>query len=240
MQNSTDQERLTIFNDYERIGENYAKKDNYPFNAFYERPCTLSLLPDIKDLNVLDIGCGAGWYTEWLVEHGATVTAVDFSQKLATYTQKRVPKASVFHADISKPLDFLTSTSFDLVLAPLVIHYVKNWDIPMGEFNRVLRQNGRLVFSTHHPFLDWVLLNGTNYFETSFIEDEWEDFGKVHFYRRSLTDICNSVTDTGFLIEKIIEPFPTKEFLEKDPKNYEKVTKNPWFLVVRAVKMRTI
>lgn len=42
--------------------------DTKSFNAYYERPGTLYLLPKVKDKNVLDVGCAAGWYTNWLLE----------------------------------------------------------------------------------------------------------------------------------------------------------------------------
>lgn len=65
---------------YETMAEYYFEYvDHKPFNAFYERPGTLSLLPDVRGRHVLDAACAAGWYTEWLLEHGAQVTAVDFS-----------------------------------------------------------------------------------------------------------------------------------------------------------------
>ena len=57
---------------YDEVAEKYAEDtDINAFNASYERPAMLSLLPDVKGMSVLDAGCGSGFYTEWLVSHGA-------------------------------------------------------------------------------------------------------------------------------------------------------------------------
>ena len=67
---------------YETLAESYAARvDTKPHNAYYERPATLSLLPQVKGKRVLDAGCGPGVYAEWLVEHGAEVVAFDVSTR---------------------------------------------------------------------------------------------------------------------------------------------------------------
>lgn len=61
---------------YEKLAERYAALiDTKAENAYYERPATLSLLPDVKGKRVLDAGCGSGLYSEWLLDHGAEVEA---------------------------------------------------------------------------------------------------------------------------------------------------------------------
>ncbi len=67
---------------YNEMAEYYfTHVDTKPYNAYYERPATVSLLPEVKGKKVLDAGCAAGWYTEWLLNQGAEVTAIDFSLK---------------------------------------------------------------------------------------------------------------------------------------------------------------
>jgi 2-polyprenyl-3-methyl-5-hydroxy-6-metoxy-1,4-benzoquinol methylase len=56
---------------YETLAEAYASViDTKPHNAYYERPATLSLLPEVRGKRVLDAACGPGVYAEWLLSRG--------------------------------------------------------------------------------------------------------------------------------------------------------------------------
>ena len=223
---------------YEGKALKYAQKvDMSPWNADYERPAVVSLLPIVEGLNVLDVGCGSGWYAEYLLEHGATVTAFDLNPDFVALTQSRVGQhATVYQADLAQPLDFAADSEFDVVVCPLVMHYLKDWRPAFHEFHRILQPHGVLVFSTHHPFNDWKLFNKEDYFAIELLEDEWEDVGKVTFYRRPLTAISHDLTLSGFLVEQFLEPRPTEEFRRVNPDLYECLSKNPWFIVIRAIK----
>src|SRR6185437_2041073 len=59
-----------------------AAVDEAPYNALYERPAMLALLPPVADCHILDAGCGGGWYAAQLLGRGANVTAIDASATL--------------------------------------------------------------------------------------------------------------------------------------------------------------
>ncbi|HLX94758.1 MAG TPA: class I SAM-dependent methyltransferase, partial [Verrucomicrobiae bacterium] len=181
-------------------------------------------------------GCGSGWYAEHLINQGAIVTAFDFNLDFVTLTRSRAgERAKVVQADLAEPLDFAKADEFDVVVCPLVMHYLKDWQPVFCEFHRILKPQGVLVFSTHHPFMDWKFFNKEDYFAVELLEDEW-DIGKVTFYRRPLTDMSQALDAAGFFIERLLEPRPTEDFRRVNPEGYERHTKNPLFLVVRARK----
>jgi len=182
-------ENSISFDSYEKMAEYYFEGvDTKPFNAYYERPATLSLLPPVAGKQVLDAGCAAGWYSKWLLDNGAHVTAIDFSPSMITMTKKRIgEKADVIQADLNEPIAFIKDQSIDIIVSSLTLHYIKDWDLVMAEFNRVLRPLGPLVFSVHHPFMDFTYFNRENYFATEIIQDAWQTNKgkiKVQFYRR--------------------------------------------------------
>src|ERR671932_2590588 len=79
---------------YEAFAERYAAAvETKAHNVYYERPATLSLLPNVQGVRVLDAGCGPGIYTEWLLLHGAQVVACDVTPKMLEITQRRILKA---------------------------------------------------------------------------------------------------------------------------------------------------
>ncbi len=223
---------------YRGRAKKYAETvDSKPWNAHYERPALVSLLPALEGASVLDVGCGSGWYAEYLVKQGAQVTAFDLDADFVALTRARVPNgATVYQANLAEPLVFARDGQFDVVVCPLVLHYLKDWRPALAEFHRVLSPQGTLVFSTHHPFNDWKLFNRADYFAVELLEDEWDGFGKVMFYRRPLTVISSDLHSAGFVIEKLLEPQPTEAFGQLNPEGYERLRKNPWFLAIRAVK----
>jgi SAM-dependent methyltransferase len=227
---------------YEELADAYAAHINTkPHKAYYERPATLSLLPDVSGMRVLDAGCGPGVYTEWLADHGATVLALDASPKMVALARHRLAgRAEIREADLARPLTFLDSGSFDLVLSALVLEYIRDWRATLSEFHRLLRPGGQLVISVTHPFFDFSYFRSESYFETELVSEVWKGFKPVSVrmptYRRSLGETLNPFLENAFRIEQIIEPRPTEEFRDADPRHYDELMKQPCFLCLRASK----
>jgi hypothetical protein len=65
-------------------------------------------------------------------------------------------------------------------------------------------------------------------------ESEWFVEG-IKKYHRMFSTIVNTLTENGFIIEKMIEPIPTDEILERFPEQ-EDLFHKPDFLLVKAKK----
>jgi ubiquinone/menaquinone biosynthesis C-methylase UbiE len=229
------------FEAYEALADAYASLvDTKPHNAYYERPATLSLLPKVKGKNVLDAGCGPGVYSEWLIDRGAQVVAIDASARMIELAKQRLKRSNdIFQADLGQPLTFLSSSSFDIVLSPLVLNYIEDWTGTMAEFYRVLDSAGYLVMSVSHPFFDYTYFKSDNYFQTELVGSEWKGFGtRVYMpsFRHSLSEVLNPIIKAGFHLEEILEPKPSYEFQQADSKGYEELMRFPSFLCIRARK----
>ena len=227
---------------YEILAEPYSELVDTKFeNAYIERPATLSLLPNVRGKKVLDAGCGPGLYSKWLVEQGAEVVALDVSPKMVELARKRLPAGvDVRLADLGKPLDFLEEGSFDIVLAPLVLDCIEDWDSLFSEFHRILSSDGLVVFSVCHPFTEFLLRSKGRYFDTELVQAEWKGFGPsvtMPSYRRPLDAMVNSLAGAGFTLERIVEPIPIPESKQIDIDMYEKYHEKPSFLCIRASKV---
>ena len=227
---------------YNELAEAYAASvDTKPHNAYYERPATLSLLPDVNGKQVLDAGCGPGVYSEWLVAHGGIVLAIDANEKMVALARQRLgDKVQVLQANLEVPLDFLVDASFDVVVCPLVMDYIKEWEPTFKEFHRILRAQGCLVFSMEHPYMKYATHHlMSNYFKVERVEYVWRGFGKpvnVPSYRRPMSEVVNPLLEAGFILDQILEPLPIEEFYEKDPEDYEELMRSPGFMCVKATK----
>jgi SAM-dependent methyltransferase len=138
---------------YDAMAADYAAAEDNPYNAYYEQPNLRALLPAVAGRRVLDAGCGAGRTCEWLVEQGAEVVGIDASPEMLGRARERVPAASFALADLANPLAF-EDGSFDIAVAGLVMHYLRDWVPTLRELRRVLRPDGVFVLSTHHPAVD--------------------------------------------------------------------------------------
>ncbi len=211
-------------------------QDTKPWTLYFERPGMLQFLPDATGLDVLDAGCGPGYYAKHFVDHGARVIAFDRHPLFVEQTRLRTgQRATVYQADLAEPLTFCADASIDLVVSILVLHYLQDFLPALLEFRRVLRPAGILIFSTHHPFTDLEMATSGDYFATELIEDEW-DIGKVSFYRRSLSTITQDLFRAGFLIEEIAEPRPISPPEGIVAAWFERAMKRPQRLLVRARK----
>ena len=158
--------------DYDTIATRYASQiDARPWNALYERPNTLALLPDVNRKDVLDAGCGHGWYADWLARRGARVVGVDRSAAMVALARKRLAgRGRVIEGDISDLKGALPDGAFDIILCSLVLHYLPDLTEAFREWARLLRPGGIAVFSTHHPIHPESLLD-PGYLQTELIEE---------------------------------------------------------------------
>jgi SAM-dependent methyltransferase len=229
---------------YDSIAAAYAAGvDSAPYNALYERPAMLALLPPVQHATVLDAGCGSGWYAAELAGRGAFVTAVDASEEMIAHARRRfahpaptdIPgRVELKVADLARPLLFAADGSFDGIVSSLVLHYLRDWGPLLGEFRRILKPNGWLAFSTHHPAAEAMRLGTLRYQEVELVEDYWDWVGAVRYYRRPLSAIINALTDAGLAVERVVEPLPTDEFRRVKPEAYERLLGQPDFLLILA------
>jgi SAM-dependent methyltransferase len=169
------------------------------------------------------------------------VVGVDVCPRMVHLARLRLgDRATVSEADLGGPLDFLAAASFDLVLSALAMDYVRDWDAAFGEFFRLLRGGGHLVFSVEHPSdVFYEHHPHGNYFEVERVEYEWRGLGtpvRVPSYRRPLQAMLGPLLEAGFVLERLLEPRPVPEFEEQDPADYEKLLRQPGFVCFRLRK----
>jgi SAM-dependent methyltransferase len=237
---STDSERTLA--DYERMAEVYADDaETDPMKAAYDRPTILSMAGDVGGRRVLDVGCATGALSRAFAAQGASVLGIDVNPALVKRARETTRADVEFVvADIAEPMPFLGTATFDLVAASLVMHYLEDWGPPLREFARVLRPEGLLVLSTHHPAMDIQLGSpATTYFETILVTDTWHKRGhafEVRFWHRPMQAIVDALADAGFLIERIPEPVPPREAFDAMPEIWGRLARGPWYLFIRAVR----
>lgn len=211
-------------------------------NAIYDRPGILRLTGEVSGKDVLELGCAAGGLTAELVDRGANVLALDREPALVAHARERLSDRARFEvADLEKHLDWVGSASMDVVVASLVLHYLRDWGLVLGEVYRTLRPGGAFVFSIHHPITGWALSDHTDYHRTELIHEKWNWEGvsvTAGMYRRPLSAVFAPLRESGFLIDMVDEPRPEDSQLG-DQRVREVLETKPVFLFIRAVRPRS-
>lgn len=215
-------------------------RDNI-YNALLERPSTMALLDKVEGMNVLDMGCGSGIYAQWFLEQSAhKVTCLDASTEMVELVKSKLgDKVEAYVQDLAHGLPKEANNSADIIVSPLVVHYIENLDPVFKEAFRVLKPGGCMVFSTHHPFADFECSLSGNYFEREHIQEDWNTVGtpvSVSFYRRSLTELCDAVTSSGFIISKISEGNVDARAKDISEPTYNQLKNKPNFIFIKCEK----
>lgn len=103
----------------------------------------------IKEMKVLDLGCGAGYGSFELKKLGAkSVVGIDNDSKAIEYAISKFKIENLkFKIDNATNLSFPDST-FDIVVSFEVIEHIKDYRKYLKEVFRVLKKGGYFIFST--------------------------------------------------------------------------------------------
>jgi 2-polyprenyl-6-hydroxyphenyl methylase/3-demethylubiquinone-9 3-methyltransferase len=103
----------------------------------------------LKGLDILDLGCGGGLVCEPLARLGAKVTGIDFVEKNIK-TAKRHAKISKLNITYVNQdlLSIKLNKQFDVILMLEIIEHLNNWQIVVNKIIKLLKPNGKIIFST--------------------------------------------------------------------------------------------
>jgi ubiquinone/menaquinone biosynthesis C-methylase UbiE len=105
----------------------------------------------------LEIGCGTGKNTEWLITKAKQTTAVDFSVEMLAVAKEKVNSAKVqfIMADITDNWTFAEG-KFDLVCFSLVLEHIEDLEDIFSKVSGVLVPNGYVYIGELHPFKQYM------------------------------------------------------------------------------------
>ena len=108
-----------------------------------------SKLQPLKNLELLDIGCGGGLLSEPMCRLGAKVTAIDASQKnieVATYHSKK--NNLKINYLCSSPEKINLNKKFDIILNMEIVEHVNDLNFFLKKSSLLLKKNGLMFVAT--------------------------------------------------------------------------------------------
>lgn len=137
---------------------------------------------------ILDLCCGAGQTTQFLVKYSQNVTGLDASPVALERAKKRVPQGRYIEG-LAEELPFLEPT-FDLVQTSVALHEMKPQQLTqiLQEVYRVLKPEGTFACIDLHQPTNPIFVPGLALFMTLF---ETETAGK--FVKTNLPEKLNAI-----------------------------------------------
>lgn len=120
----------------------------------------------------IDLGCGIGQDTKWLLDRGFDVTSCDISDIALNKLKELVPNSKTMQVDVKEKLPF-DDNSIGLINANLSIHYF-NMETTIKIFNeiyRVLKPNGLFIGRMNFDKNDEYIKETTKEIEKDFYYD---------------------------------------------------------------------
>ncbi len=226
-------------------------------------PPLLRLVGRVRGRALLEVACGNGHLVRRFARQGAALSVgVDLSGasiRCARSREARHPSGAVFRVADATRLPF-HDRSFDVVLANMALMNIRDLGEAVAEAARVLRPDGRFLFSISHPCFDldersvWEVEDGVGadglarptvwrkirgYREEGLGRTPWRVSRRTvlwtETYRRTLSSYARCLYDAGLALSRLEEPRPTAEFLRGSPQG-RYVAEIPLHLVGEAVR----
>ncbi len=243
---------------YDAASSDWQRTEPILLSDFTARPFLLKWCEPVQGLDVLDLGCGEGYFARRLKQRGAgSIRGVDVSEEMVRAAAAREQNERLgieFEAGDATDLSRFGDASFDLVVAVFLFNYLvlSQTRHVMREVFRVLRPGGRFVFAVPHPSLPFLgdkvapfyfEPEGKGYFSGRDCQFEgriWRRDGKsvpVRCVHKSLEDYLTALAGAGFdTMPRLAELRATEAHLEKDPEWFGPLRDKPLHLAFHLEK----
>lgn len=148
----------------------------------------------------LEIGCGTGKNTEWLLTRADEILAIDLSPGMLAKARAKIAgqKVKFLQADLKKEWSFVDK-KYDLAVFSLVLEHIENLDNVFENAAKSVKTGGYIYIGELHPFKQY---SGTKArFETE------EGIQVVDCYNHHLSDFTSAARNSGFEIANLNEYF---------------------------------
>lgn len=178
--------------------------DQYDINANRTRDLEAvalrTMLRDLPFTRCLEIGCGTGKNTEWLITRAQNVAAVDLSGGMLAKAREKIAsdKVHFIQADILKPWTFREG-AYDLVTFSLVLEHIEDLEPMLKKAAISLSPGGHVYIGELHPFKQYL---GTKArFETQTGTQE------VRCFVHHVSDFLSAAKSNGLELVRLTEHF---------------------------------
>lgn len=233
--------------------EGFTNKMSSYSNAI-EWPAVKMLLPELKNKDILDLGCGTGRFAFYFCEYlPRKVIGIDISSKMIEIAKKKNTNNSVEFIKCSAlDISIAIKQKFDFIFSSTTSHYFSNiQDVFLSIYNS-LNNDGVFILSAMHPmYTAEYPINKNDNWELKYQNKQireylqpWTEFGEskngvvCQSYQYTFSDYINALVVSGFDILEVNEPLPPDEWKINNLERYESIFNQPIYLLIKAIKRK--
>lgn len=243
---------------YDEASQDWRRSEPVLLSDYTARPFLLDWCEPVSQLDVLDLGCGEGYFARALKRRGArTIVGIDVSPEMVRAAQEQEKSEQLgieYTSGDACNLASFKAESFDLVVAVFLFNYLdlQQTRHTMREVHRVLRPGGRFVFAVPHPSLPFLgekcapfyfQPGAHGYFSGRDVQFEgriWRRDGKsvpVRCVHKTLGDYMAGLGEAGFRrMPLLAELHATEQHLALDPEWFGPLREKPLHLAFQLTK----
>jgi predicted TPR repeat methyltransferase len=118
---------------------------------------TIKTLSDINFSNVIELGCGTGKNTSFLLKKANQIIGLDFSQEMLNKAKMKIQDERVEFIKTDLTTAWNIANSFaDLITCSLVLEHIKELDFIFSQAYKKLKLEGVFFISELHPFKQYA------------------------------------------------------------------------------------
>lgn len=203
---------LNVKKQYNQWAKRYdveAKESNIA--TYLEEKSIKDFMPNVKNKEVLDFGCGTGRYTIPLAKRGANITAIDLTPNMIKLAKKKAKKEKLNinfkNINLTK---FKPDKEFDLIISMLVLDHIKNLEKAIFVISKASKVGTEVIISNIHP----EIMQGNANKKTGRAQGYLVEGFKTDQFYHPLEEYVNLFLKYGFILKKIKDIFPDEEDLK--------------------------
>lgn len=201
------QHAQTIYNEQALC---YAEQANANKKLQEIRQLVYRLLSPVKNKNILSIGCGEGSECVLFAENGAKVVGIDSSDELIKLAKKQYSKLGIDFLVMDYEKTVFEEATFDGIISIMSIMYKADLKTVLLALKRILKPQGSMVIVVPHPVRKMIKYAQFDYFASGLHEETWENVTRYNYYR-TIEEYYHLIKESGFSIERLLEPKPELE-----------------------------
>ena len=161
---------------------------------------TIETLSKLEFSSVIELGCGTGKNTIFLIKKAEKIIGLDFSQEMLNKAKLKIndKRVKFRKADLTTEWK-IDNDSADLITCSLVLEHIEDLDIIFDQANKKLKNGGAFFISELHPFKQYS--GSKAKFETENGTQELETY--VHH----ISEYLNVASENGFELVELKEWF---------------------------------